>query len=64
MKGRHSPLQSGRVWSWDGVEGVGWVVAVLFWGVLMEMAGMALNAVDSACVECRLGLEVVSQWAE
>lgn len=33
-------------------------------GVLMETAGMALNAVDSACVECRLGLEVVSQWAE
>lgn len=46
------------------MEGVGWVVAVLFWGVLMETAGMALNAVDSACVECRLGLEVVSQWAE
>lgn len=30
----------------------------------METAEMALNVVNSACVQRRLGLEVVSQWVE
>lgn len=30
----------------------------------MENAGTALNVVNSACVQRRLGLEVVSQWVE
>lgn len=63
-RGRHSPLHPGRVWLWDRVEGVCWVVAVLVWEVLMETAEMALNVVNSACVQRRLGLEVVSQRVE